>query len=824
MMSGDHPAGSEPSFDHPAFAGVDVVVLLTWSDLKTEPRSNRYHYAKRFAGHRPVLFVQADGGNGEESSAIPGVEIIHAPIPTEGLRDEYAPRLAAAIRERGFRRPLLWAWDLRTANAMRRIPSPFRVLHLTELYLEPTCEFAPPKATIQRMLDSVDLVVTVGDASAESIRTHGDHLGPIEIAWNGCDYKWWSEHMFEREDGGRPQIVYQGGVNFRLDFHLLEAVARQTEADLIIAGRFTADRMTTEELEAWSRIRRLPNVAYLGEIESDDLRKLLASSDVGIIPFKCGPMISKSVPLKLNEYLACGLEVVSVPIDLPQTHQGLCKIADDRDGFLKEVRTAVSGDRTLETVEARRNAARRVDYDTTFSRVLDRIAEQRSTTEIRRSHKRRLLLLVDAGSMHVGAIRDHVQGLVEASHHVIEVVACTGSRNPSIDLRDFDGIAIHFSVRLSIQDHMSPEWQKAIADFPGLKLAFIQDEYDSPDLASQYLDDLGIHGVFTCVPLDDVRRVYRSDRLRGMEFRRNLTGYVADSFRHLPIFEPVENRRLRFCYRGRTLPYWYGDLGDEKRRIGVDVKAACEDRGIPCDIEVDDDRRIYGIQWLKFLASARAMLGTESGCNVFDWDGSLQRTITARLEASPSYSYADAKQELLPDESWISMNQISPKIFEAIAVRTALVLFEGEYSGVLTPERHFKPLRKDLGNLDEVLAFLEDGEALSEMTTRAYREVLLEEKWSYRSLGAEFDELVDLLSGSVPPQVPAAERVPTELTKILQTPPSSDLPLADHQPQQPQQGLRAIQVLGRIPGRRLVPRRVRRRIIDWMGTRITGNR
>jgi hypothetical protein len=156
------------------------------------------------------------------------------------------------------------------------------------------------------------------------------------------------------------------------------------------------------------------------------------------------------------------------------------------------------------------------------------------------------------------------------------------------------------------------------------------------------------------------------------------------------------------------------------------------------------------------------------------------------------------------------MNQISPKIFEAIAVRTALVLFEGEYSGVLTPDRHFKPLRKDLGNLDEVLAFLEDEDALRTMTTLAFDEVLLDDKWSYRSLAAMLDDLVDELAGSVPPRVPSAQRVPI-LLPTTETARHTSEPFTSSQDRNP-----VTDLLGRIPGRRLVPHGVRRRVLEWM--------
>ena len=53
----------------------------------------------------------------------------------------------------------------------------------------------------------------------------------------------------------------------------------------------------------------------------------------------------------------------------------------------------------------------------------------------------------------------------------------------------------------------------------------------------------------------------------------------------------------------------------------------CAARGIPHDIAMDDASRIYGDAWYKFLGSSRTMLGSESGSNVFDFDGDLEEEI-----------------------------------------------------------------------------------------------------------------------------------------------------------------------------------------------------
>jgi hypothetical protein len=88
------------------------------------------------------------------------------------------------------------------------------------------------------------------------------------------------------------------------------------------------------------------------------------------------------------------------------------------------------------------------------------------------------------------------------------------------------------------------------------------------------------------------------------------------------------------------------------------------------------------------------------------------------------------------------MNQVSPRVFEAVAVRTALVLFEGKYSGVVEPDTHFIPLRKDFGNIDEVLAKVQDDSYLEALTARAHRDVIGSGNYSYRTFVGAFDQTV----------------------------------------------------------------------------------
>src|SRR5690606_3422536 len=77
------------------------------------------------------------------------------------------------------------------------------------------------------------------------------------------------------------------------------------------------------------------------------------------------------------------------------------------------------------------------------------------------------------------------------------------------------------------------------------------------------------------------------------------------------------------------------------------------------------------------------------------------------------------------------------------ALRTAMVLYEGNYSGILKPWRHFIPLQKDFGNFNEVVAALRDDGLLQQIADRTYNEVALNPLYSYGEFVKLFDSVVE---------------------------------------------------------------------------------
>src|SRR5213076_1751343 len=84
---------------------------------------------------------------------------------------------------------------------------------------------------------------------------------------------------------------------------------------------------------------------------------------------------------------------------------------------------------------------------------------------------------------------------------------------------------------------------------------------------------------------------------------------------------------------------------------------------------------------------------------------------------------------------------ISPRHLEAVVARTAQILVEGAYSGVLEPNRHYFPVRRDLSDLDNALRRLRDVGHVEEMTAAAYEEVYLSGRWTTDRFADELREL-----------------------------------------------------------------------------------
>ena len=367
-----------------------------------------------------------------------------------------------------------------------------------------------------------------------------------------------------------------------------------------------------------------------------------------------------------------------------------------------------------------------------------------SSPELKSSESLEVLFLYTHPLPKVDTIIDHVNSLTRGSRHRVHMVNMIGELPARLDLDRFDVIVIHYSITICLPKHLDIESFARIQKAPPLKALFIQDEYRHVDATVQAIHKLGIDVLFTCVPEEEFEKVYPEEKLPRVRKINVLTGYVSAELISQGCPKPLAGRPIDVGYRARRLSAWYGELGREKWRIGEKFAKDAVAHRLKCDISSREEDRIYGREWDKFLVNCRAVLGVESGASVFDFSGDIQTKVEAAEASGNQLTYKELEERFFPGlEGRIRLNQISPRCFEAAARGTLMILYEGEYSGRLKPDRHFVPLKKDHSNMAEVVRTIMDESKAQAIADQAWEEVASASENSYAAFTSMVDDVLE---------------------------------------------------------------------------------
>lgn len=126
---------------------------------------------------------------------------------------------------------------------------------------------------------------------------------------NGCEYDRFAAAAAAARPTARAGkiIGYHGALAEWFDADLVRDVALAfPQHRLLLAGGDSAG--------VGARLRDLPNVRLTGEVPYARLAELVASFDVGLVPFKIRALTNGTNPVKVYEYLAAGKPVVAAPL------------------------------------------------------------------------------------------------------------------------------------------------------------------------------------------------------------------------------------------------------------------------------------------------------------------------------------------------------------------------------------------------------------------------------------------------------------------------------------------------------------------------------
>jgi len=155
-----------------------------------------------------------------------------------------------------------------------------------------------------------DLVVTTSGPLQESRKPWNPNTILVP---HGVDYEHFAQALndnlpepAELTAIPRPRLGFFGLLRDWVDLDLLAEVARRRpDWHVVLLGDSTVDL---------SPYRSLANMHFLGPKPYGELPAWCRGFDVGLIPFKLNPLTHAVNPIKLREYLAAGLPVVSTPL------------------------------------------------------------------------------------------------------------------------------------------------------------------------------------------------------------------------------------------------------------------------------------------------------------------------------------------------------------------------------------------------------------------------------------------------------------------------------------------------------------------------------
>lgn len=265
------------------------------------------------------------------------------PLPGVAAADWLNAKLLAVslrrlCRRHGLERPLLWTFLPTMNRLVGRLGERLVIYHCVDEY---SAFSGVPRDALLRMerdlIHRAHLVLT----SSEQLR---DERSSINLHTHFVSHGVDVEHFARAVDPAtvvpdeihglpKPVIGFFGLLADWVDLSLIRSLAcSRPHWSFVLVGKATTDLRL---------LQALPNVRLLGQKPYSTLPGYCRGFDVGIIPFRMNELTVRANPLKLREYLAAGLPVVSTPLPEVSRYNGLVHLADGERSFLAGIEAAL---------------------------------------------------------------------------------------------------------------------------------------------------------------------------------------------------------------------------------------------------------------------------------------------------------------------------------------------------------------------------------------------------------------------------------------------------------------------------------------------------
>jgi glycosyltransferase involved in cell wall biosynthesis len=257
-------------------------------------------------------------------------------------------QIKRAVKNLQFQKPVNLVFNPAAGMVAGRIGEDLLVYYCVDEYTAFTGATDGLKKIENELFRKSDLVIV----SAEKLLADKKQFNPNTfLIRHGVDYRHFSRALkdeieipSEIKDLPHPVIGFHGLLADWVDYELLKKTAEHFKnGSLVLIGKVSVD--ATQKIKT---LDNLPNVHLLGRKPYADLPAFCKGFDVALNPFEISELTLAANPLKVREYLAAGLPVVSTAI--PEVEiLGTCLIGKSPADFIRQIEIALENPGVLQT-------------------------------------------------------------------------------------------------------------------------------------------------------------------------------------------------------------------------------------------------------------------------------------------------------------------------------------------------------------------------------------------------------------------------------------------------------------------------------------------
>ncbi|HIE47600.1 TPA: glycosyltransferase family 1 protein, partial [Candidatus Bipolaricaulota bacterium] len=267
--------------------------------------------------------------------------------------------LRQVLKKLQMESPILWVVDPRHRNMVGHFKESLVCYHVVDNYAAAPWRSAQARAVMEAeerfMLSVADLVLVTSPTLLADKKRHNSN---VHLVRNAVDYAQFAAAM--KGFNAPPQdmaaipspiIGYVGAVNNKLDYKLLDTIARAKPSwSFVLVGPLS----NQPDSAAWQFAQdHPPNVYLLGQREVTEVPYYIQACQVCLLPYRRDNYTKSINSLKLYEYLACEKPIVATDIPIAREHSHVVYIAKDVADFVRKL------ERALEPINPERRALQR---------------------------------------------------------------------------------------------------------------------------------------------------------------------------------------------------------------------------------------------------------------------------------------------------------------------------------------------------------------------------------------------------------------------------------------------------------------------------------